>query len=205
MEKIETIIKFSFRSICLRYVLLIFIAIFPIFFIKNISFSTSLEFFYIYYYLMFENLTKLVYFITIMIGTLLFRETFLPYVYWELTQNEYNICVIVMKKIFIFFNFCEENDDSFEMKCAIIMLNFINFLIILFFMKIPFFINFFIKNWEYIFIILFLMGILEYCSYKIMCKSKNDRNRLLIEGVFRILIFFIVITNIIFIVQNTSL
>ena len=113
MEKIETIIKFSFRSICLRYVLLIFIAIFPIFFIKNISFSTSLEFFYIYYYLMFENLTKLVYFITIMIGTLLFRETFLPYVYWELTQNEYNICVIVMKKIFIFFNFCEENDDSF--------------------------------------------------------------------------------------------
>lgn len=202
MEEIEKKIIFFSRSVFLRYVLTIFITFFTIFFIKDILFSNMSEFFNIYRYIISNNSKKIACFIIIMLVAFFIRGKL------ELCLIKENLCDCIVKSICDFFSYIKIEFIDFKIRCIIILSNLVSFLIILFFIGIPFSIDFYLQKWDWIFLLIFIMGILEYYSYhqmKFYFEKEDDRCRLKVEAFFRVLIFFVIICNGIYIVQNTSL
>ena len=201
MEEIEKKIIFFSRSVFFRYVSAIFITIFTLFFIKDVSFSNMSEFLNIYRYIISNNNTKIACFIIIMLITFFIRREL------ELRLINENSYQCIVKNIYDYFGYIKIKFDNFKIRCIIILSNLVSFLIILFFIRIPFSIDFYLQQWGYIFLIVFIMGILEYYSYhqmKVYFEEEDMKYKLKVEAYFRVLIFFVIICNEIYIVQNTS-
>ncbi|ERT35659.1 hypothetical protein ABVN55_09595 [Fusobacterium animalis] len=201
-EEVEKKIIFFSRSVFLRYVLTIFITFFTIFFIKDILFSNMSEFCNICRYIISKNSKKIAYFIIVMLVVFFIRRKL------ELCLIKKKLFERIVKNIYDFFPYIKIKFIDFETRCIIILSNLVSLLIILSSIRIPFSIDFYVQKWDYIFLVVFIMGILEYYSYhqmKVYFEKEDDRYRLKVEAFFRVLIFFVIICNGIYIVQNTSL